>query len=122
MKIAHIHAFSRNGEKLDFYINFLKVEEEHEDSYIVQDSDKGIEPRSNWLSKEIDLEAADDGYASLNLPGWVDVSPYETSGIIYVLETEIAKGKEILKKTFIDVINKKIESFEKTKKSIVESE
>lgn len=118
MKIAHIHAFSRDGNDLEFYVDYLEIVEEHEDSYTLEDNDNGISPRGDWISKEIDLEAADDGYASLYLPGWVKVDAYETSGMVYVLEHEIEKGKEILKETFIKNIDKQLKKLEKMKEKI----
>lgn len=118
MRIAQISASARNGKSLRYYIDYLTVTEEDEETYTVEDNDEGIGPRGDFFYKELNYDAADDGYASLNMPCWVRCEPMEVSGIIYVTEENIENGKTLLKEALRKSVDKYIQRYIDLKKLI----
>jgi len=111
MRVAYIHGSVGRREEFEFYIDYLKITGENEKSYFLEDDEdgeRGISPRGDFLSKELDYEAADDGYSSLYMPGWIKCNSYEVSGSIYALENELEKGKSILKEALLNTLDKEI--------------
>lgn len=118
MRIAHIQIYAegeRFGNKFSYDIEYLHIEREEENSYYIQNEDKGIEPRGNLLYKKLNYVAADDGYTSLNMPEYIRCRPHEASGVIYVLESDIEKGKSLLKQALLGEINDDIARYEMLK-------
>lgn len=118
MNIAHIYAFAKKGNPLKYKIDYLTVEKEDAESYTVADHPDGIEPRAGYLSKEINVDRADDGYASLNMVCWLECEERSISGGIYVKDDQIEQGKTLLQKAFLHRIDQKIERYEELKKLI----
>lgn len=122
MRIAHIVAYAKGehfGNRFDCEVDFLEIEKEEEDHYIVKDHEDGLQPRSNILYKEINEDAASCGYESLNMPGWIQCdTTWETSGTIYVLEGDVEEGKTLLKQALVENLEKNIKRYELLKNLI----
>lgn len=123
MRIAYLEAevsdFSTQ-ERFHFWVDFLNIIEESDTRYVLEDEEKGIEPRGNVLFKEVDPDAAKNGYASMNFPFLVKCDLLGVSGSVYVLENEIEKGKHALKEAMIQKVDACIKRCEAFKKRINE--
>lgn len=118
MKIAYIHICVNKREGMDVFVDYLQVEKENETHYILEEQENGMGPRGDALSKELDYEAAKNGYMSLNMPGFIHCDPYEVRGDIYVLEKDIEKGKQMLQQALLYRIDREIKDFENLKQII----
>lgn len=118
MRIAHINASTEYGKTFRYYIDYLTVIEEDKETYTVEENDEGIGPRGDFFYKQVNYDAADDGYASLNMPCWIRCEPSEVSGVIYVTEDKIESGKVLLKEALIKNLDKYIQRYQNLKKLI----
>lgn len=118
MRIAYIEGFVENG-KMDYYVDFLEVDKETETEVFVKNHKRELEPRNNVLYKDLNMEMASKGYASLNLPCWVTVEFYETSSAVYVWEHDIEKGKVLVKEALLQQIERFIERYDALKHAVL---
>ena len=120
MEITFIHFHITQDNGFEFLIHYLKVSEEKEDEkgntyYMVQDHKDDITPHGNLLYKELNYDAFQHGYISLNMPCHMWSTTHESNGVIYVLEQNIEKGKKLLKQALLDDIDDDIKRYENLK-------